>query len=176
MKIAALLIANASAVMVGYPTNYTTPYNATAEEVDIAVHIYERDGMPTDEWIVIDTLAHGDDDDDHDVEGGWCDNVFKSEYGWIDEDGNEQSSSYAICEDMCFKSGGVIEEKFDQHEHGWSRWYECVDQECDDFEHVYTWEDEDGTMQESRWCDAGCMLSGGFLEDFEDEASGNSWK
>ena len=77
MKIAALLIANASAILVGnmtgshdydytFPTNYTTPYNATAEEVDIAVHIYERDGMPTDEWIMIDTLAHGDDDDDHD--------------------------------------------------------------------------------------------------------------
>ena len=89
MKIAALLIANASAVMVGYedyhyPTNYTTPYNATAEEVDIAVHIYEREGMPTDEWIVIDTLAYGDDEDDDDHEHGWCDNVFESEYGWTD--------------------------------------------------------------------------------------------
>ena len=160
MKIAALLIANASAVMVGnstmtdyhyddyhYPTNYTTPYNATAEEVDIAVHIYERDGMPTDEWIVVDTLAYGDDhDDDHDHEGGWCENVFESEYGWTDPNGDEQSSSHASCYDICFKTGGVIEEKFDQYEGGWSRWYECGGQECDGFEHVYTWEDSDGTM------------------------------
>ena len=156
MKIAALLIANASAIMVGnptdhyhyddyhYPTNYTTPYNATAEEVDMAVHIYERDGMPVDEWIVIDTLAHGD-DDDHDDEGGWCNNVFTSESSWTDEDGDEQISSWSSCWDMCYATGGVVEEKLETHESGWYTWYQCVDQQCTDFEHVNTWEDSDGT-------------------------------
>ena len=139
MKIAALLIANASAIMVGnptdhyhyddyhYPTNYTTPYNATAEEVDMAVHIYERDGMPVDEWIVIDTLAHGDDDEDHDDEEGWCNNVFSSEYGSTDDDGYESVHQYPSCYDVCFATGGVVEEKFEQFESGWSRWYDCVD-------------------------------------------------
>ena len=81
MRIATLLIANASAVMVG---NYTTPHDGTnVEDVDMAVHIVGRDGMETDEWITIDAIAHGDDDDhehgdkdDHEhQEGGWCNDI-----------------------------------------------------------------------------------------------------
>ena len=73
MRIAALLIANASAVMVG---NYTAPVTDTnVEDVDMAVHIVERDGMETDEWIAIDAIAHGDDDDHEHQEGGWCNDV-----------------------------------------------------------------------------------------------------
>ena len=93
MKIAALLIANASAVMIGI-------------------------------------------NDDHDDAGGWCNNVHSTEYSWTDPDGNEQSGSYAGCYDICTATGGVIEEKIEQYEGGWSKWYECVNQECDDFEHV----------------------------------------
>lgn len=83
MRIATLLIANASAVMVG---KGTTPHDETnveanVEDVDMAVHIVERDGMETDEWVAIDAIAHGDDDDhephepEEPQEGGWCNDI-----------------------------------------------------------------------------------------------------
>ena len=76
MRIATLLIANASAVMVG---KGTTPHDEpNVEDVDMAVHIVERDGTETDEWVAIDAIAHGD-DDDHEPhepqEGGWCNDI-----------------------------------------------------------------------------------------------------
>ena len=94
MKIIALLVANASAVMVG---SYYAPHNSTnVEDVDMAVHIVERDGMETDEWIVIDTLVHGDDDDHEHQEGGWCNNIYSSMSMYSDPSTGEESNYHTF--------------------------------------------------------------------------------
>ena len=57
----------------------------------MAVHVVERDGNDADEWIVIDQIAHGDDDDDHEhdeddehQEAGHCYDIYTSSSGYTD--------------------------------------------------------------------------------------------
>ena len=55
----------------------------------MAVHVVERDGNDADEWIVIDQIAHGDDDHEHDEEhehqeAGHCNDIYTGSSAYTD--------------------------------------------------------------------------------------------
>ena len=193
MKLAALILATASAVQMVHP-GY--------QEVAIAVHVVEHGGMPVDEWIAIDAIQdenpdnwedHDDEtdgdwsDDDHDFSdhedpfAGVCENVYTSTSVWHDPTtGDDDTHAHTMCYDDCIAAGGRVEDRFDQGEevdetdgtvYGtyWNTWQECVVDDCDGFEHSYTWVDEDGTDVVETWCDYSCKASGGHLVDETDE-------
>ena len=67
----------------------------------MAVHVVERDGNDADEWIVIDQIAHGDDDHEHDEEdehdeehehqeAGHCNDVYTGSSGYTDSATGEE--------------------------------------------------------------------------------------
>ena len=102
MKIAALILASASAVMV-----------KEEGEVDISVHVVTSTFGVEDEWLHIDqVIDHGTDDDHPDGPvGGYCNYVHTNYYNnLIDEDTDEwESSHYHECFDDCLAAGGVVE-------------------------------------------------------------------
>ena len=181
MKIAASILATASAVQMVHP-GY--------QEVAIAVHVTEHDGMPVDEWIAIDAIQdenpeHWEDhddgsdgdwsDDDHDEpESNHCEHIYTYFSTWHDastgEDHTERSTE---CYDDCIAAGGRVEEKEDQGEnvdewgtvHGyyWELSQECIVDDCEGFEQSYTYTDDDGNDVTNSWCDYSCMVSGGHL-------------
>ena len=71
MKIAALILATVSAVMV--------KEEGHGEEVDMSVHVVTSTFGVEDEWVRVDQIIdHGTHDDHHDsghVHGGHCDNI-----------------------------------------------------------------------------------------------------
>ena len=183
MKLAALILATASAVQMVHP-GY--------QEVALAVHVVEHGGVPVDEWIAIDAIQDENADhwEDHDdgTDGDWedpwygvCENVYTSTSVWHDPtSGTDDTHEHTMCYDDCLAAGGTVEDRFDQGEevdetdgtvYGtyWNTWQECVVDDCDGFEHSYTWVDEDGTDVVETWCDYSCKASGGHLAEETDE-------
>ena len=192
MKLAALILATASAVQMVHP-GY--------QEVALAVHVVDHDGTPVDEWIAIDAIQdeNADNWEDHDdgTDGDWsddefdfgdhedpwygvCENVYTSTSVWHDATLEEDDvHEHTTCYDDCLAAGGRVEDRFDQGEevdtdgtvYGTYHhtWQECVVDDCDGFEHSYTWVDEDGTDVVETWCDYSCKVSGGHLVEETDE-------
>ena len=91
MKIAALILATASALLIQEDEENTF--------VDMSVHVVTSTYGVEDEWLQIDEIIdHGTDDDHHDgghVLGGTCENVHVNYYSYlIDEESDEWESGH----------------------------------------------------------------------------------
>lgn len=85
---------------------------------------------------------------------------------WTDPStGEEEHYHHKQCMDECAAAGGHVEMKHEDYEGGWSEWPECIVENCGDFEATYG----AGTEWESTWCERGCMITGGTLQEACDE-------
>ena len=133
MKIAAILLANASAIFMG---NSSAPHDGTpadVEEVQMGVHVVYQDGEEVDTWLMIDAIIDhdaGNDDesslsgdessdsedessesedesDEEDAEPGFCRNVVHQQYHWIrSSTGEVVEDGHEECFDACLAAGG----------------------------------------------------------------------
>ena len=170
MKIAALILASVQAVMV----------KEDQGEVDMAVHVATSTFGVEDEWLRIDQIIdHGTDDTNgghdggHDgghTVGGTCQEVHSSYSSYLMEDGTwSDPSHYDECFDGCVRAGGMVEYIMDSTETSTHSYPQCILDETMCPEGFYdTWEYEHwetGEMVTEGWCDHGCFLSGGVMEE-----------
>ena len=181
MKIAAILLANASAIMMG---NSTAPHDATAEieEVEMGVHVVYHDGEEVDTWLMIDAIVdhddHGDDEsshsedesshsddessdseDEHELgDAGWCYNVYTNEYGYDhgETGGEMEVQRNDECFDACDTVGGYVKEDLYEYDGGYYLTHQCVVDDCQGYEH------DNG--DEELYCDVYCLIAGGVLD------------
>ena len=182
MKIAAILLANVSAIMMG---NSTAPHNATAEveEVEMGVHVVYHDGQEVDTWLMIDAIVdhndHGEDEsshsddessdsddessdseDEHELgDAGWCNHVYTNEYGYDHgEAGEMEIQKYDECFDGCFNLGGYVKDDLYEYDGGYYLTHQCHVDDCQAYEY------DNG--DEEPYCDVHCMIGGGVLAEY----------
>ena len=112
MKIAALILATAKAVMV------------SQEEVNMSAHIVTSTFGVEDEWVQIDQIidhstdddhhdgGHGTDGDHHDgghIHGGHCENIHYHYDSYLVGTEEWENSHWAECFDACIAADGVVE-------------------------------------------------------------------
>ena len=135
MKIAAILLANASAILMGN----SVPHDelpGDVEEVDMGVHVVFHDGEEVDTWLMIDAIVDHDDHDTgsddessysedestdsedessegedesegEDAEPGFCRNIVHQQYHWLRSDtGEVVEDGHDECFDGCLAAGG----------------------------------------------------------------------
>ena len=87
------------------------------------------------------------------------------ENSFPDADGFLQRELHNICMDSCHKAGGVPTLQEDETADYMHQWYDCIVEDCTGFEHKWSYENEDGTIESGSWCDYACKASGGHFEE-----------
>ena len=132
------------------------------------VHVVDSSEGPVDQWFFIDAIIdHDQDENDHNegdippTTAGHCEHIYMVENEFSDAEGYLSRELHNICMDSCHNAGGVPT----LQESGTHQWYECILEDCTGFEHTWSYENEDGTIETGGWCDYPCKASGGHLED-----------